>query len=198
MELPTKTSGIRLGTSAMTTRGFKEKEFLDQVVHIFGNTIIEKGEFCPQKLADIVFNDNQALEKLNSLIHPKVLEKYKLWQSKQTFPYTILESAIIFEIGWQKHFDKIINIETPIEIAIERVKLRDNISQDQVLQRINNQMPWQTKKKLSDYNIYHDNNTMLLPQIIAIHENILEQITFPVENNVFQMIIMLQLLRRVQ
>ena len=155
---------------------YKEKEFLDQVVHIFGPSIIEKGEFCPQKLADIVFNDNQALEKLNSLIHPKVLEKYKLWQSKQTFPYTILESAIIFEIGWQNHFDRIINIETPIEIAIERVKLRDNISQDQVLQRINNQMPWQIKKKLSDYNIYHDNNTMLLPQIIAIHENILEQI----------------------
>ena len=56
---------------------YKEKEFLDQTVHIFGPSIIEKGEFCPQKLADIVFNDNQALEKLNSLIHPKVLEKYK-------------------------------------------------------------------------------------------------------------------------
>lgn len=155
---------------------YKEKEFLAQVVHIFGTSIIEKGEFCPQKLANIVFNDPCALEKLNSLIHPKVLDKYKLWQSKQTSPYTILESAIILEIGWQNHFDKIINIETPIEIAIERVKLRDNISREQVLQRINNQMPWQTKKQLSDYNIYHDNNTMLLPQIIAIHENILEQI----------------------
>lgn len=155
---------------------YKEKEFLTQIVHIFGASIIEKGEFCPQKLANIVFNDNKALEKLNSLIHPKVLDKYKLWQSKQTSPYTILESAIIIEIGWQNHFDKIINIETPVEIAIERVKLRDNISREQVLQRINNQMPWQTKKQLSDYNIYHDNNTMLLPQIIAIHENILEQI----------------------
>jgi dephospho-CoA kinase len=77
---------------------YKEKEFLTQIVHIFGPSIIEKGEFCPQKLANIVFNDNKALEKLNSLIHPKVLDKYKLWQSKQTSPYTILESAIILEI----------------------------------------------------------------------------------------------------
>lgn len=155
---------------------YKEKEFLEQVIHIFGTSIIENGEFCPQKLANIVFNDTQSLEKLNSLIHPKVLDKYKLWQSKQTTPYTILESAIIFETGWQNHFDKIINIETPIEIAIKRVQLRDKISEDQVLQRINNQMDWQKKKQLSDYNIYHDNNTMLLPQIIVIHKDILEQI----------------------
>lgn len=155
---------------------YKDPLFLQEIVEEFGEEIIENGKFSTQKLANIVFNDNKALEKLNSLIHPKVLDKYKLWQSKQTSPYTILESAIILEIGWQNHFDKIINIETPIEIAIERVKLRDNISREQVLQRINNQMPWQTKKQLSDYNIYHDNKTMLLPQIIAIHEDILKQI----------------------
>ena len=154
---------------------YKDSVFLQQIVHTFGNTIIENGKFIPQRLADIVFNDSQALKTLNALIHPKVLERYKLWQSQQTSPYTILESAIIFESNWQNHFDKIINITSPLEIVIERVKLRDKISEDQILQRINNQLPIQEKEKLSDYNIFHDNKTMLLPQIIEIHNDILEK-----------------------
>lgn len=154
---------------------YKDSVFLQQIVHTFGNTIIENGKFVPQRLADIVFNDSQALKTLNALIHPKVLERYKLWQSKQTSPYTILESAIIFESNWQNHFNKIINITSPLEIVIERVKFRDKISEDQILQRINNQLPVEEKEKLSDYNIFHDNKTMLLPQIIAIHNDILEK-----------------------
>lgn len=154
---------------------YKDSVFLQQIVHTFGNTIIENGKFVPQRLADIVFNDSQALKTLNALIHPKVLERYKLWQSKQTSPYTILESAIIFESNWQNHFNKIINITSPLEIVIERVKFRDKISEDQILQRINNQLPTEEKEKLSDYNIFHDNKTMLLPQIIAIHNDILEK-----------------------
>lgn len=154
---------------------YKDSVFLQQIVHTFGNTIIENGKFIPQRLADIVFNDRQALKTLNALIHPKVLEHYKLWQSQQTSPYTILESAIIFESNWQNHFNKIINITSPLEIVIERVKLRDKISEDQILQRINNQLPAEEKEKLSDYNIFHDNKTMLLPQIIAIHNDILEK-----------------------
>ncbi|MEE1272328.1 MAG: dephospho-CoA kinase, partial [Bacteroidales bacterium] len=84
-------------------------------------------------------------------------------------------SAIIFESNWQNHFNKIINITSPLEIVIERVKLRDKISEDQILQRINNQLPVEEKEKLSDYNIFHDNKTMLLPQIIEIHNDILEK-----------------------
>ena len=112
---------------------YKDSVFLQQIVHTFGNTIIENGKFVPQRLADIVFNDSQALKTLNALIHPKVLERYKLWQSKQTSPYTILESAIIFESNWQNHFNKIINITSPLEIVIERVKFRDKISEEQIL-----------------------------------------------------------------
>lgn len=154
---------------------YKDSVFLQQIVHTFGNTIIENGKFIPQRLADIVFNDRQSLKTLNALIHPKVLERYKLWQSQQTSPYTILESAIIFESNWQNHFNKIINITSPLEIVIERVKFRDKISEEQILQRINNQLPVEEKEKLSDYNIFHDNKTMLLPQIIAIHNDILEK-----------------------
>jgi dephospho-CoA kinase len=55
---------------------YKDPLFLQEIVEEFGEEIIENGKFSTQKLANIVFNDNKALAKLNSLIHPKVLDKY--------------------------------------------------------------------------------------------------------------------------
>lgn len=155
---------------------YKDKEFLNQIIKTFGDSIIENNQFKPQKLADIVFKDKEALKTLNKLIHPQVLQRYRQWQRQQTTPYTILESAIIYETNWQEHFDKIITITTPIEVVIKRVQLRDNISIEQIKERINNQISAETKKQLSDYNINHDDKTMLLPQIITIHQEILKQI----------------------
>jgi dephospho-CoA kinase len=172
-----KSFGIPVFNSDLKAKEvYKEKEFLQEIIQTFGNTIIENGEFRAQKLADIVFNDSQALEKLNQLIHPKVLDKYLQWQRQYSTPYTILESAIIFESGWQKHFNKIITITTPIEVVIERVKLRDNTTEEEIKQRINNQLSIEKREQLSDYVIIHDGKTMILPQIIEIHQEIIKQI----------------------
>jgi dephospho-CoA kinase len=155
---------------------YQDPSFLQQIAQTFGEDIIENNQLQNQKLANIVFNNPQALKQLNTLTHPKVLELYKQWQTKQTTPYTILESAIIFESNWQQHFDCIINISTPIEVAIRRVQERDNLSKERIQERINNQYPSHKREELSQYNIKHDDKTMLLPQIIAIHKDILTQI----------------------
>lgn len=154
---------------------YQDPIFLQQISQTFGEEVVENNQLQNQKLANIVFNNPEALKQLNALIHPKVLELYTLWQSKQTTPYTILESAIIFESNWQNHFDCIINISTPIEIAIRRVQERDKLSRERITERINNQFPFEKREELSHYNIKHDDKTMLLPQIIAIHKDILKQ-----------------------
>ncbi|MBO7277760.1 MAG: dephospho-CoA kinase [Bacteroidales bacterium] len=155
---------------------YQDPSFLQQIAQTFGEDIIENNQLQNQKLANIVFNNPQALKQLNTLTHPKVLELYKQWQTKQTTPYTILESAIIFESNWQQHFDCIINISTSIEVAIRRVQERDNLNKERIQERINNQYPSHKREELSQYNIKHDDKTMLLPQIIAIHKDILTQI----------------------
>ncbi len=154
---------------------YQDPIFLQQISQTFGEEVVENNQLQNQKLANIVFNNPEALKQLNALIHPKVLELYTLWQSKQTTPYTILESAIIFESNWQNHFDCIINISTPIEVAIRRVQERDKLSRERITERINNQFPIEKREELSHYNIKHDDKTMLLPQIIAIHKDILKQ-----------------------
>lgn len=151
---------------------YKDVFFLKEIAQEFGDYIVKDNVLDKKELANIVFSDKEKLEKLNSMIHPKVLDKFLLWREFQSAPYVILESAILFEIGWEKYFDKVICINTPKDIAIERVMIRDNISRQEVEIRMNNQLSIEEKCKRADFVIFHDNKTMLLPQILEIHKQL--------------------------
>lgn len=84
-----------------------------------------------------------------------------------------MESAIVFEIGWDKKFDKIISVDSPKNISIERAMKRDNLSFKEIEERMNNQLTNEEKIKRADYIIHHDNKTMLLPQILEINNQLI-------------------------
>ncbi|MDR1725319.1 MAG: dephospho-CoA kinase [Bacteroidales bacterium] len=158
-------------------RCYEDMNFVNLIAKEISPCIIKDGKFSRETLASKVFSDREALQKLNSIMHPIVLNKFESWKEKQTdnnVPYVIMESAIIFEIGWEKNFDRVICIDTPMEVAINRVINRDNTTREAILQRINAQMPTDEKVLRANYVILHDNNTMLLKQILEIHKNILE------------------------
>lgn len=154
---------------------YEDNDFLEEIRKEFGDIVVRDNKLNRAELANIVFNNRERLEKLNSMVHPKVLENYNIWLKSRNTKYVIHESAILFESGWAKSFDKIICIDTPEDIIIERVMLRDNITQEEVRQRLRNQMPIKEKKELSDYIIKHDNKIMLLPQIIEIHKELINK-----------------------
>lgn len=151
---------------------YKDVYFLEEIVCVFGKEILDNGVLNKKALADIVFKDKEKLEKLNSIVHPKVLEMFLLWKKNYQAPYVILESAILFEIGWDKYFDETICISTPKDIAIERALKRDNVSRQEIEIRMDSQFSNEDKCKRADYIIFHDNETMLLPQILEIHNKI--------------------------
>ncbi|MDR1847522.1 MAG: dephospho-CoA kinase [Bacteroidales bacterium] len=153
---------------------YRDKSFVEEVARVISPTIIVNGEFSKQELARIIFTDNTKREQLNKLVHPKVLRMYNHWYKKQDTPYIILESAILFEIGWQQHFNKIINVQSPQEVAIERIMQRDGITEKEAMTRIESQLSSKSKSMLADYVIRHDNLTMLLPQILTVHNEILK------------------------
>ena len=150
-----------------------DNEFLKQISKEFGENVVKNNVLDRNELSRIVFQDSDKLDKLNSMVHPKVLESFSHWKKYQSAPYVILETAILFEIGWEKNFDKTICINSPKEISIKRAMSRDNVSRKSIEQRINSQMPIEEKIKKSDYIIFHDNITMLLPQILSIHSKII-------------------------
>jgi dephospho-CoA kinase len=151
-----------------------DTELKTAIADCFGSEIYCGGTLARRKLAEIVFNNKTALEKLNSLVHPAVARDFEQWQSQQTTPYTVEESAIIFESGIAERFDKIILVTAPEDIRIRRVCARDNATPETVRERMKNQLPDNKKIPKADFIIYNDTMQMVIPQVIEIHRRLLE------------------------
>ncbi|HWH62040.1 MAG TPA: dephospho-CoA kinase, partial [Ginsengibacter sp.] len=125
-------------------------------------------------LSEQVFNDSEKIILLNSIVHPATIEDAEEWMQMQKAPYVIKEAALIFESGSNKGLDYIIGVKSPIELRIKRAMQRDNISAEQVRARMDKQMDEETKIRLCDYVIVNDEQQMLIPQVLALHEKFLK------------------------
>ena len=153
-----------------------DKEVIHQIHNIFGNIYTKKG-INKLKLASLIFNDRKALKKINSIIHPKVHESFNLWVTKHfNAPYIIEEAAILFESNAHKELDITINVHAEELIRINRVVERDNTTPEAVKSRIKNQLKDSERINLADYTIYNTSNKMLIPQVLEIHNKILNRI----------------------
>lgn len=147
----------------------------EQVIRLFGKVYQDNGKLNTRLLASIVFADPEKIQMLNDLLHPMVRKDFRNWcrlQEEQT--YVIQEAAIIFESGFRNEFDKIIHVSCPPETAYKRVMLRDSVERDIVVQRSRFQMDEKEKAALSDYIILNDGFHLVIPQVLAIHRQILE------------------------
>jgi dephospho-CoA kinase len=151
-----------------------DKDIIREINIIAGRDMYSNGCLDRMALASLIFNNNNLLEKVNSLVHPVVFEHFARWEIIQTAPYIIMEAAILFESGASKLVDKIATIVAPEEERLTRVTLRSKLSRHQVLERMMNQMDDEARIKLSDYVIFNSENDMIIPAILEIHEDILK------------------------
>ena len=135
----------------------------------FGENIYDKGQLNSKKLSDIVFENKEKLKLLNSIIHPAVAKDFKLFLNSNNEDYIVKEAAIIFETKSENNYDKIIFIQSPLEIRIERVINRDNISREEVMKRINNQLDENLIIDKCDYVIRNENKEDLEDKVLSIH-----------------------------
>lgn len=91
-------------------------------------------------LAEKVFGDKEALAKLNSIVHPAVRADFKAWADAQRAAYVVLESAILFEAGFEGEVDTTLAVMAPMEERIRRTVSRDGSDRAAVEARIANQM----------------------------------------------------------
>ena len=141
------------------------------IVEIFGlGCFNDEGKPDRKKIGALVFADQSLLKRLNALIHPAVFTAFDNWTLSidQTLPYCIKEAAIMYESGSFKQNDRNILVYTDREIRIERVCKRDNVTRDQVISRMNQQMSEEKKMKLVDLIIYNDDSHSLIRQVTEI------------------------------
>ncbi len=153
-----------------------DKEVIQQIINNFGDLYTENG-INREKLASIIFNDQVALETINSIIHPKVREYFHRWAAKHVnAKYVIEEAAILFESNAYKELDVTINVHADELIRISRVIARDKTTEESVKSRMNNQWSDKERIELADFTIYNNGDKMVLPQILEIHNQILKRI----------------------
>ena len=152
----------------------EDKELKAAIQKQFGEESYRDGELDRSYLASKVFNDSFQLEILNSLVHPATIRDASDWMNQQTSPYTIQEAALIFESEAAEGLDYVIGVYAPTQLRIKRTMERNNVSHDEVVKRINNQLDEEIKMKLCDFIVQNDEQQLLIPQVVALHQQLLD------------------------
>ena len=152
----------------------EDEAIINTIKKIFGEESYQSGKLNREYISSIVFSNPEKLKELNGIIHPATISGALKWMNQQTSPYSIKEAALIFESYSEKDLDYIIGVTAPEAIRIKRAMLRDNISREKVESRIKEQMNEVEKMNLCNFIINNDETILLIPQVIAIHEQLLQ------------------------
>lgn len=146
---------------------------VDQISREFGPDIyFSNGELNRSKLASLVFNDEERLRKLNSIVHPAVFRTFDNWLNQQkNVPYVLKEAALLFESGSYKDCDLNLLVTSPPDLKISRIMHRDSVTREEVLKRMDKQLSDEEKAPLSDFTINNDEKQLLIPQMLALHNH---------------------------
>ena len=152
----------------METIPFVRKEIID----FFGHESYINQKLNTKYLSNIVFKNPKKLKYLNSIIHPIIKKKINLWSKNISSKYGVIESAILFESGLNKLCDKIICVEAPEKIRIQRIINRDKINEESIKERFNNQTKLKNHIKSVDYYIENIDFDITKKRVISIHNEL--------------------------
>ena len=141
------------------------------LVGLLGKEVYQNGELNKALLADYLFAAPENAAKVNAVIHPRVKADFQAWlSSKPDYEIAGIESAILFEAGFQDSVDYIITVYAPEQLRLERAMKRDGATEQQVCERMAAQIGEEEKKQMSDFIIMNDGVSSLDSQITSILE----------------------------
>ena len=158
-------------------RYYLEADFLEQIRALFGASVITaEGQADKRAIASKVFNDRQALPKLNQLIHPRVLDDLRRFaQEHSDAPYVLFESAILYESGFDRVADKVVCVYLGMEDRIERLQLRDGATREQLMERMKNQSSADDIMMKADYVVLNYEGNPRSRQVGYIHSQMVAE-----------------------
>lgn len=145
-----------------------------ELIKIFGKKAFENNRLNTSFLADIVFKDEEKLKLINKIVHPAVKKHFTAFVKLQTAKYVLFENAILFENGFDSLCDYIITVVAPLELRILRIKKRDGLNENQILDRIYKQWDDEIKIAKSDFVLKNDDLEKLEQAVISIHSELLK------------------------
>jgi dephospho-CoA kinase len=146
----------------------------EKIIAAFGNEAYTSGGLNRSWLAAHVFHDEEKLKLLNSIVHPAVIAHGENWMNAQQAPYTLKEAALFFESGSAAGLDFMIGVYAPQPLRLLRAMRRDGLGREEVLARMAKQINEEIKMRLCDAVIINDDQQMVLPQVLQLHQQLLE------------------------
>lgn len=156
----------------------KGKPCLEEIAKHFGDDILnENDELNRAKLREIIFNSDSEKLWLESLLHPAIAEQIKDELNASESPYTILVSPLLLETNQRDFCDKVLVVDIPIELQMERTIKRDGVSEDQVKSIIKSQINRDKRLQLADEIILNEGSIEDLEMIVReLHEKLISEL----------------------
>lgn len=153
---------------------YHEPDVRSEVITLLGEDAYDQEHLNKTYVANRVFKDEALLNKLNAIIHPRVGEQWEQWCVNHSHaPYIIKEAAIMIEAGAHKDLDRIVVVEAPEEVRIERVMKRDGTDREEVEQRVQNQWSQEQRREYASDIINNDGTASLIHQVRDLHNRFL-------------------------
>ena len=135
----------------------KGKPSLKKIAEHFGNDILnENSELDRAKLREIIFNSDEEKNWLESLLHPAIANQIKDELKASSSPYTILVSPLLLETNQKEYCNKVLVVDVPVELQVERTLKRDQVSEGQVKSIIKAQISRKNRLEFADEVIVND------------------------------------------
>ena len=154
----------------------RSKVIRRKLIALFGENAYKNDELNRPFIASVIYSDKEYLRKMNAIVHPKVAKHFIRWLNKQTAPYVLKESAILFETNSYKACNFIVLVTAPIDLKIKRLLVRDNSTKEKILAIMENQLSDDVKAKSSDYVINNITLDDTHKQVSVIHKNLLKKL----------------------
>ena len=131
---------------------------------LVGEDAYDEHGLCKSVLATFILKSEGNANAVDNIVHPAVAEDFK--ESGLDW----IESAILFDSGFNKrvNVDYVICVTAPLEIRIQRIVKRDNITVEKAMEWINTQLPSEEVMRKSDFIIHNDGKSDINEQIEKI------------------------------
>lgn len=132
-----------------------------QLQELVGDDVYDAGgQLNKGVMSRYLFADAAHVKAVNAIVHPAVKDDFEQWASRQTGD-VVMESAILVEAGFAKAVDRLVVVEAPLALRIQRAMARDGASEEQVQARIRHQMTAEQLRAYADIVIVNDGRDLL-------------------------------------
>lgn len=146
-----------------------DESIKDDLINLISIDAVRSDRTIDRKLlSEIVFNDPDALSRLNSIVHKAVRADLRRWRDTSSDKTVWVETAILYASRLDREVDDVWEVTAPTELRVQRVMKRNSMSREQVLARISSQSTTAAQLHPLTKTIVNDGVEPVLPQILSL------------------------------